>query len=155
MRFETKWLSSILTSGALITVAACNQAANDADNTDAAAAASAELVGTKWAWVSTITPVERFDSVDPARYSITLGADGLVAAQFDCNRGQGSYEVTENRLDFGLFAATRMACPEDTQDAVFMDQLEKVTTFFMRDGDLYLEMPYDSGTMRFTAATER
>jgi len=156
MRFETRWRNTMLSTGVVMVLAACNQAGTDvdADGSGAAAASSAELIGTTWQWVSTITPVETFESVEPARYTITLASDGSVAAQFDCNRGQGSYEVTDNRLSFGLFAATRMACPEDSQDSVFMRHLEEVTTFFMRDGQLFLEMPYDSGTMRFRAADE-
>jgi len=154
MRNQIGRLKSLIPVGLLATLAACNQPGND-NGTTGVAEASAALTGTTWQWMSTVTPVESFESVDPARYTITLSSDGTVAAQFDCNRGQGSYEVTENRLSFGLFAATRMACPEDSQDSVFMGQLEEVTTFFMQDGQLFLELPYDSGTMRFRAADEQ
>ena len=154
MRFENPWRYSFLSSGALLLMAACNQPAVGNGDTGEADA-SAALTGTTWQWVATVTPVETFESVDPARYTITLASDGSVAAQFDCNRGQGTYETTDNQLDFGLFAATRMACPEDSQDFVFTRQLEEVTTFFMRDGQLFLELPYDSGTMRFRAADEQ
>ena len=45
--------------------------------------------------------------------------------------------------------STRMACPPDSQDFLYMSQLEKVSSYFVQDGNLYLEMPYDSGTMQF------
>ena len=33
-----------------------------------------------------------------------------------------------------------------------MRDLQRVTSFFVEDGTLYLELPYDSGTMRFREA---
>ncbi|MGD8810502.1 MAG: hypothetical protein PVG24_12915, partial [Gammaproteobacteria bacterium] len=73
-------------------------------------------------WVSTVTPVERIEALDPSRYTITLADDGAALAQLDCDSGRGSYEI------------------------------EEVTAYFMRDGGLFMEMPYDTGTMRLTAA---
>ena len=107
------------------------------------------LVGTVWEWVVTVTPVERIEVADPTRYTLRFLPDGRVETRFDCNRGGGSYETSEYRLSFGPMMTTRMACPEDSQDALFMQQLERISTYFTRDGDLYLEMPYDSGTMHF------
>jgi len=108
-----------------------------------------ELVGVVWQWVVTVTPVERFEASDPARYSVRFLTDGRMEAQFDCNRGGGSYEKSGNTLSFGPIMATRMACPQDTQDSLFMEQLDRISTYFISDGNLYLEMPYDSGTMHF------
>ena len=47
-----------------------------------------------------------------------------------------------------------LACPPDSQDGQFMSQLQQVTAFFVDDGSLFLEMPYDSGTMRFERVAE-
>lgn len=107
------------------------------------------VVGIQWQWINTITPAETIEVQEPARYTLRLNADGRAEMRFDCNRGGGSYEMSENRISFGPMMSTRMACPPDSQDSVFMAQLEKVASFFVSDGDLFLEMPYDSGTMRF------
>ncbi len=119
-----------------------------------AVAAAPMLVGTRWEWVGTVTPVERIEAADPKRYILELQADGNARLLFDCNRGSGTYAITDNKLSFGPLMSTRMACPPDTQDHVFMDQLGKVSSFFIRDEELFLEMPYDSGTLRFRAARE-
>ena len=37
-------------------------------------------------------------------------------------------------------------------DGPFMRNLQRVTSFFLQDGLLYLELPYDSGTMKFRPA---
>ena len=110
------------------------------------------LLGTVWQWVGTVTPVERIEVADPARYTLLLQADGKAVIQLDCNRGGASYEITGHRISFGPIVSTRMACAEDSQDGVFMKQLVETTSYFTQEQELFLEMPYDSGTMRFSPA---
>lgn len=105
-----------------------------------------------WQWVSTITPVEKVTVPDPGRYTIRLTGDGKVQARFDCNRGGGTYDISEGKLSFGPLLSTRMACPADSLDGLFMKDLQRVSTFFVLGGELYLELPFDSGTMRFRPA---
>jgi len=105
-----------------------------------------------WQWVATVTPVEKITVPDPERYSIRLTDDGKVQARFDCNGGGGHYQISEGRLSFGPLLSTRMACPPDSLDGPFMKDLQRVVSFFVQDGDLYLELPLDSGTMRFRPA---
>lgn len=102
-----------------------------------------------WRWVGTITPVEKITVPDPGRYTIRLTDDGKVQARFDCNRGGGAYDISEGKVTFGPLMSTRMACPADSLDGPFMRDLQRVASFFVQDGELYLELPFDSGTMRF------
>jgi len=105
-----------------------------------------------WQWESTITPVERITVSNPERYTILLKADGKAQIRFDCNRGGGNYQISEGKLSFGPMVSTRMACPPDSLDAPFMRDLQRVASFFIESGNLYLELPYDSGTMKFRPA---
>ena len=111
-----------------------------------------KVIGKTWQWVSTITPVEKITVPKPARYTIHLAADGKLTAQFDCNRGGGSYTIAEGKLSFGPMMSTRMACPPDSLDSRFIKDLQRVSVFFLMNGSLYLELPYDSGTMQFKLA---
>ena len=123
-----------------------------ADQTAAAAAFirdPASVTGTTWTWVSTVTPVDRIDAPEPGRYTIRFQPDGKLVARFDCNRGGGDYEISEGKLTIGPLISTRMACPEGSLDATFTRDLGRVTSFFVRDESLYLELPFDSGTMQF------
>jgi len=104
-----------------------------------------------WQWVSTVTPVEKITVPKPERYTIRLTDDGKVQARFDCNGGGGTYQISEGRLSFGPLLSTRMACPPESLDGPFMRDLQRVASFFLQDGQLYLELPLDSGTMRFRA----
>ena len=111
------------------------------------------ILGITWAWVSTTTPAEQTVVPEPDRYTILLQPDGKLVARFDCNRGGGGYEIEEGRLSLGPLISTRMACGPDSLDAPFMRDLERVTSFFLQSGELFLEMPYDSGTLRFPKAS--
>jgi heat shock protein HslJ len=109
-----------------------------------------ELVLNKtWQWESTITPAKKINVPNPERYTILLTDEGRIQARFDCNRGGGSYELSAGKLSFGPLTSTRMACPEDSLDNLFMRDLQGVVSFFIEDGHLYLELPHHSGMMKF------
>lgn len=114
-------------------------------------AAEPTLTGTVWQWQQTqmndgtlITPV------DPARYTIEFLEDGTVGIQSDCNRITGTYTVDGNNLTLTLGAKTMAMCPEDTQDMQFEAGLNGVASYFFQDGDLYMDLKFDSGTMKFS-----
>ena len=102
-----------------------------------------------WQWESTITPIEKITVLNPERYTILLTAGGKAKVRLDCNRGGGDYKISKGKFSFGPFLSTRMACPPDTLDGSFMRDLQRVTSFFVENGNLYLELPLDSGTMKF------
>jgi heat shock protein HslJ len=110
------------------------------------------VVGVRWMWVSTLTPVERIEVTEPENYTLRLLPDGRAEVRFDCNRGGGNYTIEGNALSLGPLASTRKACPDGSQDALFQRHLENVSSWFLMDDDLFLEMPMDSGTMRFKEA---
>ena len=105
-----------------------------------------------WQWESTTTPVERITVPTPERYTLFLNEDGKAEIRFDCNRGGGEYMIAAGKLSFGPLISTRMACPEGSLDGPFIRDLQRVASFFIEDRQLYLELPYDSGTMRFREA---
>jgi len=108
------------------------------------------VIDKTWQWEATVTPVEKITVPAPERYTILLKSDGTVQARFDCNRGGGGYKISPARLSFTPLISTRMACPPDSLDSVFMRDLQRVVSFFVEAGILYLELPYDSGTMKFS-----
>ena len=113
---------------------------------------SQSVLNKTWQWVSTITPAEKIEASNPERYTILLSAEGKLKAQFDCNSGGGDYEISDRKLSFGPLISTRMACPEGTQDYLFMKDLQRVQAFFLQGEELFLVLPMDSGTMRFREA---
>jgi len=105
-----------------------------------------------WQWVSTVTPAETIDVPHPERYTLIFVDQGTLQAQFDCNRSGGNYTMSAGQLSFGPLRSTRMACPGDSLDTLFMRDLQQVVSFFIDNGRLYMALPYDSGTMIFRPA---
>lgn len=118
-------------------------------------AAAPALIGTTWAWRTTImSDDQRFEPATPARYTVTFGADGRMAVQADCNRGSGGYELDEaqRRIRTSPLAVTRALCPAGTLDTVFAQQLSRIQGWLFQGPELVLTLSYDSGSMFFEAA---
>jgi heat shock protein HslJ len=110
------------------------------------------IMGAQWRWERMVTPVEELVVPDPSQYTIELAPNGRVLVRADCNRGTGTYQIAEGKLSFGPIATTRMACPPGSLDARYFRDLQRASSFFVEDGKLYLELPVDSGTLRFGRA---
>lgn len=84
----------------------------------------ADLVGTTWSVDSLIEGTDSdgtASSVDPAiGASLVLSADGTYAVATGCNTGGGDYQLDEaaNTLTFELPRLTRMACTDESAQAV-------------------------------------
>ncbi|MFO1346236.1 MAG: META domain-containing protein [Rhodocyclaceae bacterium] len=141
-RFVTLLLPALLT---LVTACASKPGPLPARSKD-----PTMITGTTWQWEETQTPVEKITSPAPDRYTLLLLPDGRANSRFDCNRGGGSYRIVEpGRISFGTMATTMMACPPGSLDRRFAKDLGQAGSYFVEGGKLYLELPADSGTMRF------
>jgi heat shock protein HslJ len=120
-----------------------------AEETEAVSANTPDVIGTTWQWMSSVTQDGRVLVEGPERYTLLLQADGRAVVRFDCNRGGGSYELEGDSIGFGPLMSTRMACEEGSRDAEFMRELDQVTNWSLENGELFLSMPDDGGTMRF------
>lgn len=108
------------------------------------------LSGT-WHWVDTVTPGETFKSSDPELYQLQFDESGKRASiRADCNRGQG--QVTSGQdgtIAIGPFALTRAMCPPGSFSDMFAGDVGRAVHYSTKDGDLYLELPTNSGVMHF------
>jgi para-nitrobenzyl esterase len=109
-----------------------------------------DLMDVTWQWISFTTPVEEITVDAPERYTIRFGRDGRAAVRADCNRGSTGYSVSaDRRIALGPIVLTRMMCSPGSQDARFVNEVGRATSYFLEDGYLFLELPVDSGTLRF------
>ena len=108
------------------------------------------VVGVPWQWIRFTTPVEQIDVDGPERYTVQFEAGGRAALRADCNRGTTSYSVgRDRRITFKPIALTRAMCPPGSLSERFAREVGRATSYFIKDGDLFLELPADSGTLRF------
>lgn len=108
------------------------------------------LTGTLWKWQQTrYNNDQNAVPGDPSRYTITFDAGGKLNIRADCNRGGGSYSTKGKSLTLEVTHTTRAMCPPDSLDQTFIKDLNAARIYFFRDGNLYLDLMYDTGTMMF------
>ncbi|MGD9892476.1 MAG: META domain-containing protein [Dehalococcoidia bacterium] len=116
--------------------------------------ATMSLTGIVWEWQQTILNNDEIVTPDdPSRYTVEFQPDGRLAGRADCNRIMGSYTVTGSQIEIGPLASTRVACPPGSLGDRFAMQLQDAAIFVFRDGNLYLDIKFDTGTMRFAPAS--
>ncbi len=113
--------------------------------------AGPQLVGPVWLWQQTLmSNDDQFGPDNPANYTVQFMADGTVAVQADCNRVGGSYTLDDSAIAIELGPSTLVACPEGSLGDPFVAQLGGAAIYFFQEGDLLLDLQFDSGTMRFS-----
>jgi heat shock protein HslJ len=110
-----------------------------------------------WELITFEDPLRGADQVDdPSRYTIQLLPDGTLFLQADCNTGSGSYSIGGSSIEFSEFVTTLILCPEDSQDARFLEELSHVTSYVIDREDLndelVLALMADGGFLRFAPA---
>jgi para-nitrobenzyl esterase len=87
---------------------------------------------------------------DRSKYTLAFGADGVVSARIDCNRGRGGWKSAgPNQLEFGPMAITRAMCPPGSIHDQIVKQLPHVRSYVMKDGHLFLSLIADGGIYEF------
>jgi heat shock protein HslJ len=110
------------------------------------------LTGVVWQWQHTITNTDSVAPDDPSRYTIEFQSDGRVNVRADCNRGGGTYSVTDNRLTFGPIAVTLIGCPAGSLDSQFLRQLDDTGPFATDSGRLFIGLKSSVAVMTFLNA---
>jgi heat shock protein HslJ len=119
---------------------------------DAAGKAS-DLTGTVWLWVETVySDDRRVAPADSRKYTVEFREDETLNVKADCNRKGGSYSSSpgDRRLSIAITHSTMAACPEGSLESEFERELNAAFSYFIKNGDLYLDLKFDSGTMRFS-----
>ncbi|MGB3716673.1 MAG: META domain-containing protein [Candidatus Promineifilaceae bacterium] len=133
--------------------------ANNAENVPVVPAPplSASLTGVTWQWESFVDPLEQITIEDPSRYTVTfdeaVDGTGQAAIKADCNDVAATYTVDGSNISIVAGPSTLVACPEDSLDQQILANLSHAVIFFFEEGDLFLDLIADGGTMRFTAAS--
>lgn len=111
----------------------------------------AALTAAPWSWQQTqMNDGALFRPAKPEQYQLRFLPDGTLAIQADCNRAHAQYRLEESRLHLELGPTTLMACGEDSLGDRFLTQLGGASLVFVQDGQLFIDLKFDSGTMKFS-----
>ena len=86
---------------------------------------------------------------DPSRYVILFKDDSTANIKADCNNVQATYTALAGNINIETGPSTMVACPAGSLADTFLSQLNSASIYFIEGGNLYLDLPADSGTMRF------
>ena len=108
------------------------------------------FAGPVWQWTGTLyNDGKKIVPSGSKDYTIQLLEDGNVNVKADCNLKGGTYSIQESRLSIKITHSTMAACPEGSLEDQFVRDLTAGVSYFLRDGDLYIDLKFDSGTMKF------
>jgi heat shock protein HslJ len=107
------------------------------------------LTVTPWQWISFTSPVEQFEVEMPESYLLTFNEDGTLSVMADCNNANGSYTADDSSLTIAIGPMTMAACPEGSRSDQFVQLLGGAAIYFFEDGNLFIDLMADGGTIRF------
>jgi heat shock protein HslJ len=110
------------------------------------------LTGTTWQWVNLTDPNGVTNVSDPQNYTILFNDDGTANITADCNQVQATYTVDESSINITLGPSTRAACGPESLDQVYLNSLENAAIYFFEGGELFMDLPLDGGTTRFSVS---
>lgn len=114
---------------------------------------ASELAGTSWRLVKITSMNDRVDEPDdPAKYTLSFGADGRAAVLADCNRGTGTWTSdAAGQLRFGPIAATKALCPPGSLSEKYLAQFQWVRSYLMDNGLLELATMADGSIIELAS----
>ena len=119
---------------------------------ETAATPGADLRGTTWEWVSLVDAAGQTTATDPARYTITFNEGDVANVVADCNTVIANYFTDGTNITIEPGMTSLVACPEDTQDQMFVNALGSSESYVVEDGELFITLVGGSGTLMFRAA---
>jgi len=111
------------------------------------------LQANPWQWVSFTSPVEQFDLEMPEAYLLNFAEDGSVQIVADCNNASGGYTTDGSSLTIEVGPMTRAACPPESRSDQFVSLLGSTAIYFFEDGNLFIDLMADGGTLALTPAS--
>jgi heat shock protein HslJ len=111
------------------------------------------LTANPWMWIGFTDPNQQYSVENPESYTLTFQDDGTVNIKADCNNAIGSYTVDGSSIQIQVGPMTMAACPPESRSDDFVKYLGSAAIYFFKDGDLYLDLMADGGTMQFSPSS--
>jgi len=110
------------------------------------------LTANAWQWISFTNPVEQYSVDNPQNYVLAFNEDGTVNIKADCNNAVGSYTVDGSSIKIEVGPMTMAACPPESRSDDFVKYLGFAAIYFFKDGNLFIDLFADGGTLEFAPA---
>ena len=108
-----------------------------------------QLMGETWQWVRFTNPLQEIEVPDPENYALEFLEGGDLRIKADCNHAAGSYVLEGSTIKIEIGPSTLAACPPGSLSDQFLKDLGFVGIYFFQEGNLFLDLFADGGTMQF------
>ena len=110
------------------------------------------ITGPVWQWTQTLYNDDRkVVPPDPENYTVEILEDGTISVKAGCNQKGGTISIPRGEMSISIeiTESTMAFCPEGSLEDEFVKGLSAAAIYYIRNGDLYIDLKYDSGTMQF------
>ena len=119
-------------------------------NEEAWGKADQVLIDTVWRWQQTLYNNDtKAIPPNPETYTLKLLPDGKVSIRADCNLAGGVYTLKGSEISIEITYTTMAACPPESLDQTYIRDLNAAAIYFVEGDILYIDLKYDTGTMKF------
>lgn len=111
------------------------------------------LIGPVWQWTQTLYNDDRkVVPENPENYTVQFFEDGTISVNADCNVKGGTVLISpgEKTISIEITQSTMAFCPKGSLEDKFVKGLLAAAIYFTKNGELYIDLKYDSGTMKFS-----
>jgi D-alanyl-D-alanine carboxypeptidase len=109
----------------------------------------AALLANDWYWIGLSDPTQQIAIEKPADYVLAFQGDGTVLIKADCNNATGTYQTDNGALTIAVGPMTKAACPPGSRSDQFVTLIGNAARYHFKDGNLYLDLKTDGGTLTF------
>jgi heat shock protein HslJ len=128
----------------------CIPGADDAAMLMATSVGGSDIISIVWTWQQTLmNDGTTFVPDDPSQYTLELAPVGSARAQADCNLGNGTYTISGNQISIEILTMTMAMCLPGSLSDEFVANLNAAALYFVEDENLFIDLMFDSGTMKF------
>lgn len=117
----------------------------------------ATLEGTRWQLRAALLEDGPAAPDEPVRYTLAFGHHHRAVIQAGCNEGLGAWTASGVALRMDPVRWTRLSCGDDLLAPRLQQAVARVRAWYLRDGDLVLELAERGLSLRFAplaAATD-
>jgi heat shock protein HslJ len=100
-------------------------------------------------WIGFTGPNDQVGVETLMNYSLVFQPDGKVNITADCNNAQGSYQEDGQSIKIQVGPMTKAMCPPGSHSDEYIQYLGSAATYSFQDGNLYIDLAADGGTMVF------
>jgi D-alanyl-D-alanine carboxypeptidase len=107
------------------------------------------LLANDWHWIGLSDPTQQIAIEQPADYVLAFQGDGTILVQADCNNATANYTTADGAITIAVGPMTKAACPPGSRSDQFVTLISNVARYSFKDGNLYIDLKADGGTLTF------